>query len=172
VSRQQRNPKREVTRPPVSPPSVPTAGFAVQQQIHQQGTWETRTYASPLMPPDDMRRLDELVPGGARQYFDWVREQTAHRQRLESEAVAAQIATEKRGQLFAFAVALTSIIGAVVLGVISLIISSTIAIALAIALVGFPVVGIVGIFVTGRFIGRNENIEKTRILAGKAPDQA
>jgi hypothetical protein len=119
-----------------------------------------------------MKRLDELVPGGAQQYFDWVREQTAHRQRLESEAVAAQIAAEKRGQLFAFAVALTSIIGAVVLGVVSLIIGSTIAIALAIALVGFPVVGIVGIFVTGRFIGRNENIEKTRILAGKAPDQA
>jgi len=170
VGRSQRNPKRGVARPPVSPPSVPAAGFAVQQHI-QQGTLETRTYASPLMSPADMKRFDELVPGGAREYFDWVREQTAHRQRLESEASAAQIATEKRGQLFAFAIALTSIIGAVALGVVSLIIGSTLAIALAIALVGFPVVGIVGIFVTGRFIGRKENVEKTRILAGKPPDQ-
>jgi hypothetical protein len=42
---------------------------------------------------------------------------------------------------------------------------------LAIAFVGAPLAAIVAVFVTGRLISRNENIAKTRILAGKLTDQ-
>jgi len=80
------------------------------------------------------------------------------------------LATEKRGQMFGFIVALTSVMAGLILGVLGILLNSTVAVNLAIAFVSFPLVGIVGIFVTGRLIGRNENIEKTKILAGKSPE--
>jgi hypothetical protein len=105
-------------------PALGGANTIVQTQM-QQGTFETRTYASPLMSPADMQRLNDILPDGAQQYFDWVKSQTDHRQRMESRALEAQVAMEKRGQ----------------------------------------------VFVIGRLITRNENITKTKILAGQISDQ-
>jgi uncharacterized membrane protein len=145
------------------PPVVP-AGVTVQQ-VQQQGTIETRTYASPLMAPADIERLDRLLEGGAQQYFDWMKEQSTHRQQLERRALEAQIASERRGQLCGLGIALVSVVFAFIVGIRGGHDN------LAIAFISAPLVAIVGVFVTGRLITRNENVAKTKILAGSAPQQ-
>jgi uncharacterized membrane protein len=164
--------RRQTARPPGSAapaaqtnlPALGGANTIVQTQM-QQGTFETRTYASPLMSPAYMQRLNDILPDGSQQYFDWVKSQTDHRQRMESRALEAQVAMEKRGQVFGFAIALLFGAGAVVLHLQG---GND---QVALALVGTPLASLAAVFVIGRLIARNENITKTKILAGQISDQ-
>ena len=139
--------------------------MTVQHHVRQEGVLETRTYASPLMAPDDMLLLNDAMPNGAQQYFDWVKGQTSHRQRLETSDLESHIVTERIGQFCALAVSLVFGFFAFWIGTHG---GNPF---LAGAFVGSPVAGIVIAFITGRITGKSENVEKTRILAGQPTDE-
>ncbi len=89
------------------------------QVIQQQST---QLFAGPIPPPEILAKYDQLTPGLADRIVSMAERQSMHRQSLESANVAAEIAhierrdsEAKRGQIFAFIIAITAIIlGAVV----------------------------------------------------------
>ena len=72
-------------------------------------------YSGPIPHPVTLRQINEVVPGAAKQIIDDAHAQTAHRQKLETKYLNAAIANSKRGQVFAFIVAVIVLVGSLVL---------------------------------------------------------
>ncbi len=100
-------------------------------------------YSGPIPHPVTLRQINEVVPGAAKQIIDDAHGQTTHRQKLEAKYLDAAIANIKRGQIFAFIVAVIVLVGSMVL------------IGLGAQLIGFAMViaslaALVGVFVYTR----------------------
>ncbi len=72
-------------------------------------------YSGPIPHPLILRQMDEVVPGSAKQIIDDAHKQTAHRQELEGKYLDAGITNSKRGQVFGFIIAMTVIVGSLLL---------------------------------------------------------
>lgn len=75
-----------------------TLSGAPQQVTPQQIqlTQQTQHYEGPVPHPDTLRGFDALVPGSAQKLIDLALSESLHRRDLESKAVDANIATQKR----------------------------------------------------------------------------
>jgi uncharacterized membrane protein len=77
--------------------------------------FEARLHRGPLPTPEMLRQYDAVLPGCARRMVEGWENQTQHRQRLERRMVDANIQNRSRGQIMAFIIAMTAIIGGIVL---------------------------------------------------------
>ena len=81
-----------------------TVAVSVQSVQHFQG---------PLPPPQALAQYEAVLPGCAERIVSMAEAQAAHRRALESRVIRGNLATERRGQVAAFAIALVTIIGGV-----------------------------------------------------------
>lgn len=72
-------------------------------------------YAGPIPPPAMLKQFDEVVPGAAKQIMDDAHAQSQHRRNIEKDQIDAAISDGRRGQYFAFIIAMTVIVGGIVL---------------------------------------------------------
>jgi uncharacterized membrane protein len=70
------------------------------------------TYQAPLPPPHMLEQYERILPGTSDRLISQMENQSAHRQRLETSTINANIQNERRGQLFAFILATIAILGA------------------------------------------------------------
>jgi len=98
---------------PLPPPQVPnvdpktfaTIAAVVQAQVSQ--------FISPLPDPSILARYDQIVPGAAERILKLTENQSAHRIKLEDQALTAQISESKRGQWIAAIISVLFLVGSV-----------------------------------------------------------
>lgn len=76
---------------------------------------EAYSYQAPVPPPTMLQGYEDVVPGSAKQIMDDAHGQTMHRQGLETRQLNAAIGNGRRGQWFAFTIAMTVVLGGVLL---------------------------------------------------------
>src|SRR3970040_2033015 len=84
----------------------PSAGNAPvpQQQIRsvvREEIMRIESHSGPLPDPATLGRYEEILPGVAERIIVMAEQQSAHRMRLESQALAAEIARSSAGMWFA-----------------------------------------------------------------------
>ncbi len=75
-------------------------------------------FQGPLPHPDHLKKYDEVCPGAAEKIVSAFISQSKHRMELETKVVDSNIKNEKRGQVFAFIIALIGIGAGILLLVI------------------------------------------------------
>src|SRR5436190_2107186 len=63
------------------------------------------SYQAPLPPPGMLEEYERVLPGAADRIFNRMERQSEHRQELEKTKIEADVASEKRGQIFGFLLA-------------------------------------------------------------------
>ena len=68
-------------------------------------------YSGPLPHPAHLERYEKLYPGAAKLLLELLDIQAKHRMGIEKTVIASNIINERRGQLFAFIICMTVIVG-------------------------------------------------------------
>jgi len=120
-------------------------------------------YSGPLPPPQMLAEYDDVIDNGAERIFTWVSGQTIHRQRNETKVINAGIVMEIAGLVVA-----TGIVGAVLW--FAWVFANKGHNLTAFATVIVALASLAGVFVYARKTGKDERIEKAKIMAGKDPE--
>jgi uncharacterized membrane protein len=107
------------------------------------------SFSGPMPPPAILEGYERLVPGAAERILTMAESDTKHQQAIELEALRAAAAEIKRGQIFGFVIGLTAL-GA---SMLALAMGSP---AVAGVIGGTTVVGLVSVFIIGRFTHSSE----------------
>jgi uncharacterized membrane protein len=124
-----------------------------------RGTIEVRTrelsefHAGPIPPAATLEAYEQLVPGSARRIVRNALTQSAHRRKLESEVVRADIRQAWYGLWIGAIVAAAALLGGMGLVVFGHDVAGT-------TIVGTSLVGLVGVFIYGTRTRRQERDEK------------
>jgi uncharacterized membrane protein len=74
-------------------------------------TAEISAFHGPVPPPAILAEYNQIIPDGANRILAMAERQQAHRHELEGTVVRSNVTNERRGQLFAFIIAMTAILG-------------------------------------------------------------
>jgi uncharacterized membrane protein len=122
--------------------------------------------AGGLPPPELLAEYEKVVPGSAQRILDAFEKQSEHRRVMEVKAQEAQIADTRRGQIFGLIIGLTAIL----IGSATAIYGSELAGGF---IGGGGVIGLVSVFVLGRYMGagrgRPRNSQRRRV-APRSPN--
>ena len=118
-----------------------------------------------MPPPAVLVKYNEAFPGCAERIVAMAERQAAHRQALESSALAGKLTAERRGQALGFAVALTAILAGSTLIAFDKDTGGLATIAGALA-------GLVAVFVYGRRKDAEERREKRADFASSQPTKS
>lgn len=111
--------------------------------------------SSPLPPPKELMEYEEIMPGITQKFMTAFEKQQDHRMELEKTVINADVSRMKLGQIFAFILGFTAILGGLFLLIKGL------------SIAGFSVlVGttatLVGAFLYGKAENRKERENKSR----------
>ncbi|MGN6294384.1 MAG: DUF2335 domain-containing protein [Chitinophagaceae bacterium] len=108
------------------------------------------TWSGPLPPPEILKAYNKAAPDASERIIRMVETQSIHRQSLEKAAISEQLKESKKGQLFAFIVALSFLIASVLLILMGHDASGTI--------IGtVDIVALVSVFIYGKYSQRKES---------------
>jgi uncharacterized membrane protein len=99
--------------------------------------------SGPLPPAEEIEAYNRIIPDGANRVMTMAEKQSDHRIEIEKVAVDSQQAQGKRGQTFAFIIAILAILAAVYVTIIGHPVTGGV-------LGGGTVVSLVTVFITGR----------------------
>jgi uncharacterized membrane protein len=130
-----------------------------QPQPPSRGTLVHASFSGPLPPPEALDRYNQIVPGLAERIVAMAESQSQHRQALERKVIDSNIRNERLGQVFAFFIAMTVVVGSLILlwhgrnlegltGILGTLVS------------------LAGVFVYGRWSKRKELAEKRQLVSG------
>ncbi len=119
-----------------------------------------QSFTGPLPPPAILHQYDQVLAGAADRILTMAESQTKHRIGLEGLVVRSDVRKSYIGQGAAFIIAMTGF------GIGGWLIYSGHD-AAGSACVGTPLLGLVGVFITGNASRREERKEKTKIMTGK-----
>ncbi len=108
-----------------------------------------------LPPPEEMEAYEKIQPGITKILLDSFVEQSQHRMQLEKATINSGISNSKRGQVFAFILSLSVIIGGFVLVFMDKNVIGISAILGALAT-------LVGIFIYGNKSKKDERLKKSK----------
>lgn len=103
------------------------------------------SHSGPLPSPDDLKKYDGAVPGAAERIIRMAENQQNHRMRLEDKAIGEQLDQSRRGQHYGLLVAVLMITAS---GVMVMTGHDTAGGFLG----GTTLLGLVGVFVTGKYM--------------------
>lgn len=103
------------------------------------------SFRGPLPPPEILAHYNEVVKDGAERIMKMAENQATHRMTLENKAITSQLSQSMKGQIFGFIIALLLISSSVYLAVSG-------SQGLAKILGGSTILGLVAIFVTGKYL--------------------
>jgi uncharacterized membrane protein len=118
---------------------------------------EFSAFQGPLPPPAVLAEYDRALPGAADRIIGMAERQSAHRQELEATVVRGNVRAETRGQVFAFILGMTAIVGG-----IGLIAVDRSAEGLGAIIVAFT--GLAAVFIYGRYQQNKERERKRQKL--------
>jgi uncharacterized membrane protein len=84
-----------------------------QQNTHMQVVQQS--FAGPIPPPAVLAQYDVTLPGAAERILTMAETQHAHRIKQEDRVIGSNVSAQKLGVWLGFAVAMTAIIGGIVL---------------------------------------------------------
>lgn len=103
---------------------------------------QTAIFTGPIPPPVVLKDYESIVPGAAKIIIEMAEKQSNHRMELEKQVINSDISRSKQGLVFGFMVAMSGIIGSVVLGIYGNPVVS--------GILGFSTLGsLVGVFIYG-----------------------
>ena len=112
--------------------------------------------SSILPPPDEMERYEKLSPGITTTLINTYQKQAEHRMELEKTVISSGISNAKRGQIFAFTIAMTALLG----GFALLFLDKNI---LGITSILGSLAALVGVFIYGKKKKKDERIQKEKM---------
>lgn len=121
----------------------------VASQSHTSITWQ-----GPIPPPEILRQYDGINPGTAERIIRLVEGQAEHRQKLESQVIAADVRHAHLGLWLGCVVSVVALGAAVACAALGATVSAAI-------IGGGDIVALAGIFVYGSYSRRSER-EKRR----------
>jgi uncharacterized membrane protein len=89
----------------------PPASAAPQGENTEITQIQVASFHGPLPHPSLLARYNEVIPGGADRIMAMAERQSAHREALEAQMIAANLASQTRGSIFAFLLCLVTILG-------------------------------------------------------------
>lgn len=113
-------------------------------------------YSGPIPSPESFEKYEKVLPGAADRILKMAERQQEHRMSLEKEAVGSQVRQGKRGQVFGFVIFFICIAVAIFFAV--KLDMKTFA---SVFLTG-TMVAVIGLFITGKSIMRNDLRSKSR----------
>lgn len=122
-----------------------------QKEVIESLTIE-RSFSGPLPSPEVLQQYNHAVKDGAERVVKMAENQSKHRMEMEKHAISKQLEQSGRGQLFGFILALICLASTVFLAVKGF---ET----LASILGSSTIIGLVGIFVTGKYFQSKEQEE-------------
>ena len=111
------------------------------------------SYSGPIPRPEDFAGYEKVLPGAADRILAMAEKQSEHRQSLEKAAVYSGVENSKRGQRFAFIIALVIIVSGVFLISID---KDTTGFIMVVGSIG----SLIGVFIYGRRSEIKERKEK------------
>ncbi len=87
----------------------PSTDAAMQARV------QAEFFSGPLPPPSLLARYNDIIPSGAERILTMAERQSAHRENLEAQVVAGNLASQRRGSQYAFILALVAIGGGILL---------------------------------------------------------
>lgn len=86
-------------------------------KVVRQITMEASHHIGPLPPAEEIKKYNEVIPNGAERIMQMAEKQIDHRIIMEKDYMKANNSDSRRGQLFAFIIAIICISASVYLGV-------------------------------------------------------
>lgn len=111
--------------------------------------FEQASFSGPMPPPAVLEGYERVIPGAAERILLMAESDTRHQQEIEFAALMAAEGEVKRGQWFAFSIGVLALISSMV----ALHLGSP---AVAGVIGGTTVVGLVSVFVVGRFVKQKD----------------
>jgi len=90
---------------------VPSGNQSPASQAQITTAYQREYFSGPVPPPSLLARYNDVVPNGAERILGMAERQSKHRELLEAQVVAANIQGQSRGSLYAFIIALVTILG-------------------------------------------------------------
>jgi uncharacterized membrane protein len=125
------------------------SGTGIQSGRRTVSAVASYSFSGPLPPPELLAKYNDVIPNGAERIMAMAEEQAHHRQALEKIVVGGNVQSETRGQWMGLVICLV-----VVLGGILLIHEGRQLVGGGI--VGADLVALVGVFVYGKKVQRQE----------------
>lgn len=94
---------------------LPPSGESDEQVVALEHVATSAYCSGPLPLPERKRQCDTTLPGAAERILAMAERPAEHREQLESLAMTAASQIGERGQAFGFVIAMTSIVGGLVL---------------------------------------------------------
>jgi len=88
---------------------------AMTPEMRAQVIMGMSVYAGPIPSAEQFEKYEKACPGSGDRILKMAEKQSAHRQSLEQKAIESDIENSKRGQIFAFVLALTIMLGGLAL---------------------------------------------------------
>jgi len=123
-----------------------------------QAAVEISRYSGPLPKPEDLAKYEQVLPGSADRIIRMAEQQATHRQSLEKVVVESNVAVQKWGLVCAFVIALSAIVGGILLSLKGM---SGVGLA---SIIG-ALAALVGVFIYGKSAQKKELKEKSDELA-------
>lgn len=165
MTRPSRNrPTRQISTKPDATEAVPPANRSPEADAQVESLVSVK-YRGPLPPPAVLVKYNEAFPGCAERIMAMAERQAAHRQALESSALAGKLTAERRGQTLGFLLALTAVIAG----------STLIAFdkdAGGLATIAGALAGLVAVFVYGRRKDAEERRQKRADFTSSQPTES
>jgi uncharacterized membrane protein len=115
-----------------------------------------QSFSGPIPPPQILAQYDQIVPGAAERILKMAETQEVHRHGIEKKVIDSGISNSQRGMIFGFLIGMTAIVsGAVVAGM-----NGVAAVAGGAVISTGGLVSLVGVFVYGAKIRKEEREEK------------
>jgi uncharacterized membrane protein len=153
VSEKPKRPKQQQVLPPAPKQDENTQTIT---QIKAQ----ISSFSGPLPPPNILAQYNEIIPNGADRILAMAERQSAHRESMESQVVKENLAAQRRGSWFAFILALSAILGGVILIYFGKNASGLAAIITALA-------SLAGVFFYSKYEQRKERVQKATALEAR-----
>ena len=114
-----------------------------------------RYYSAPFPPATELERYEAVYPGFAEKLMERYVRQSEHRMSLENKVIDSGIKNSARGQIFAFALALVTIL----IGAFLIYLNKDV---LGIVAILGSLASLVGVFIYGNKSKKDERIQKSR----------
>lgn len=85
-----------------------------QQQMMMQVSRQY-SFSGPLPPPEVLEKYNQALPGAAERILSMAEQQSRHRQSIETKVIDSNTFVQKLGPVLGFIVAMTAVIGGIVL---------------------------------------------------------
>jgi uncharacterized membrane protein len=92
----------------------------LNQQLRQQQTMMMQvsrqySFSGPIPPPEVLEKYNQALPGAAERILSMAEQQSHHRQSIETKVIDSNIFVQKLGPFLGFIVAMTAVVGGIVL---------------------------------------------------------